>query len=97
MAHHCHATGCRYQCPPEKLMCWKHWSKVPVELQRAVYRHYRRGQCNDMNPSREWVDAALAAIRAVAEKEGKVPTVAETLFQAWLGAKAKAKAKAKES
>ena len=56
--------------PPEMLMCRKHWFMVPKTLRDAVWRTYRRGQCDDWNPSVEYCDAAQAAVRAVAEKEG---------------------------
>lgn len=52
-------------------MCLKHWRMVPKDLQRAVWRHYRRGQCDDKRPSQEWFAAADAAIQAVASKEAK--------------------------
>jgi DNA polymerase III epsilon subunit-like protein len=49
---------------------------VPPELQAAVWRHYRPGQCDDMRPSPEWHAAADAAIKSVAEQEAPraVPT-----------------------
>lgn len=72
MSHHCcHATGCNTYCAPEKLMCWPHWRLVPSVIQSAVYRHYRAGQCDDMNPSEKWHVAADAAIGAVALLEGR--------------------------
>lgn len=70
MSHHCHATGCATSCPPRMLMCRKHWFMVPPRLQEAVWRHYRPGQCDDKNPSREWHEAADAAIGYVAIREG---------------------------
>lgn len=63
--HHCHVRTCRTECPPEHLMCAAHWKKVPKPLQEAVYKHYRPGQCEDMNVSPEWVEAAEAAISYV--------------------------------
>ena len=63
--HHCHARGCTRACPPEHLMCWKHWRMVPDHLQRAVWRNYRPGQCDDKDPSEAWHEAADAAIEAV--------------------------------
>ena len=48
-------------------MCLRHWRMVPADLQRAVWKHYRPGQCDDKKPSREWHAAADAAIRAVHE------------------------------
>ena len=47
-------------------MCFKHWSQVPVKIQRWVWGTYQPGQC-DLNsrPSAEWHKAADAAIDAV--------------------------------
>lgn len=71
MEHHCHARGCPTVTKPEMLMCRKHWYMVPAKLQKEVWKHYRVGQCDDMNPSKEWHVAADAAIAFVAEKERK--------------------------
>lgn len=68
-AHHCHARGCTTPCKPEMLMCLKHWRMVPLNLQRAVWAHYRPGQCDDKRPSEAWHKAADAAILAVFQKE----------------------------
>ena len=67
--HHCHAKNCKTKCKPEYLMCGKHWALVPDKLQKAVYAHYRIGQCEDMNPSEAWHKAADAAISYVFQKE----------------------------
>lgn len=67
--HHCHARRCEARCPPEYLMCFRHWKMVPAELQAAVWKHYRAGQCDDMRPSAAWHEAATAAIAAVYVKE----------------------------
>lgn len=69
VVHTCHARGCDEPCPPERLMCPAHWKMVPKEVQAAVWKHYRVGQCDDRNPSKAWHRAADAAIRAVAELE----------------------------
>lgn len=71
MAHRCHALGCQVTVPPEMLMCKRHWFSVPHNIRRAVWTHYRPGQCDDKRPSREWHRAADAAIGAVAKKEGR--------------------------
>lgn len=76
-AHHCHATGCRTSCKPEFLMCYSHWRCVPARLQNAVYRTYRPGQCDDMQPSKEWHLAADAAIGYVARLENLPLTAAQ--------------------
>lgn len=67
--HTCHAEGCTRVVPPRLLMCPRHWGMVPPALQAAVWRHYRPGQETDKRPTREYLDAAHAAIRAVAERE----------------------------
>ena len=68
--HRCHAVECTVPVKPEMLMCAKHWRKVPRQLQRAVWKAYRVGQCDDKRPSRDWLAAADAAIKAVARAEG---------------------------
>lgn len=70
MKHTCHAVQCPTDVPPKLLMCPKHWRMVPRQLQRNVWSHYRIGQEIDKSPTREYLDAAAAAIRSVAEKEG---------------------------
>lgn len=72
MNHHCHAIGCPTPCPPEFLMCRPHWKMVPLPLQRDVWNHYRVGQCDDKNPSGEWMIAAERAIVAVAVREKRL-------------------------
>lgn len=69
--HRCHARGCTKPVKPEMLMCFAHWRMVPRLIQRAVWMHYREGQCDDKDPSELWHVAADAAIGAVARKEGR--------------------------
>ena len=71
MEHHCHARGCTAAVKPELLMCWNHWKRVPKNIQSAVYQHYRPGQCDDKHPSKEWHQAADAAIGYLARLDGK--------------------------
>lgn len=73
MIHTCHALQCSTRCPPTFLMCGRHWRMVPEKLQRRVWATYRRGQCDDKDPSSEWHEAADAAIAAVALREGCRP------------------------
>jgi hypothetical protein len=51
-------------------MCGRHWRSVPKVIQRAVWRHYRAGQCDDKDVSKAWLQAADAAIGFVARAEG---------------------------
>src|ERR1019366_5760370 len=69
VGHHCHARGCTTPCVAERLFCPSHWFMVPRSIQADVWKHYRDGQCQDMNPSKEWHAAADAAIGFVAMKE----------------------------
>jgi uracil-DNA glycosylase family 4 len=71
--HRCHALRCHVVVPPEQLMCRMHWSRVPREIQRRVWATYRKGQCEDRRPSKAWLEAADAAIAAVAALEKRAP------------------------
>lgn len=64
--HLCHARGCRTEVAPRFLMCARHWSLVPKNLQLKVWRHYRKGQEIDKQPSAEYLAAAKEAIDSVA-------------------------------
>jgi hypothetical protein len=68
--HVCHARKCMVPVPPKMLMCKRHWYMVPKELRDRVWATYRRGQEIDKDPSMEYLDAAMAAVRSVAEQEG---------------------------
>lgn len=71
--HTCHVPHCGKTVPPERLMCLAHWRMVPASLKRGVWTHYRRGQCDDKQPSAQYVAAAREAIAAVQSKlEDKV-------------------------
>lgn len=68
--HTCHAMHCEIPVPPEKLMCKRHWFMVPEGIRNQVWHHYRQEQCDDKNPSQEWIKAARNAIYHVANQEG---------------------------
>ncbi len=71
MDHHCHAQGCPKRTQPKMLMCYPHWKMVPIELQRRVWAEYRAGQEVRKDPTGTYLDAADAAIAAVAKLEGR--------------------------
>lgn len=73
MAHHCHALNCKASVPPRLHMCAPHWRLVPRDLQRALYAAYRPGQERTMTPSAQYLRAAAACVRSVAEAEGQPP------------------------
>jgi hypothetical protein len=83
--HTCHARGCAVVVKPELLMCLVHWRKVPRTIQRAVWASYRRGQCDDMNPSEGWHQAADAAIGYVAALDGQALRMKEVTALRALG------------
>jgi hypothetical protein len=73
MAHHCHATGCTAEVPREMLFCRRHWYSLPKALRDDVWAAYRHGQCDDQQISHEYAEAARAAVRHVAAREGREP------------------------
>ncbi len=50
-------------------MCKRHWFMVPMLIRHRIWKHYRKGQCDDMRPSKEWHEAAKDAIAAVYKAE----------------------------
>lgn len=71
LVHHvCHARQCMTPVDPKMLMCKRHWYMVPKELRDKVWATYRSGQEVTKDPSMEYLDAAQAAVRNVAEQEG---------------------------
>lgn len=68
--HLCHARGCGVPIPPHLLMCLRHWRMVPIDIQRRVWKHYRKGQEIDKRPSPEYLEVMKEAIGAVAKREG---------------------------
>lgn len=70
MSHHCHATSCSIIIPPEMFMCKKHWFRLPKIMRGEIWRTYREGQCDDMNPSFEYCYIAKRCVLYLAELEG---------------------------
>jgi len=73
MSHHCHATNCKINDPPEMFMCRRHWFSLPKQLRDKIWKTYRKGQCDDMNPSNAYCLAAKECLKFIADKEGIVP------------------------
>jgi len=77
--HTCHAIDCSVETKPQLLMCTKHWSMVPKDIQNDIYSNYKSGQCDilklgsqkKVRPSIEWLKAARKAITHVRHAEGK--------------------------
>jgi hypothetical protein len=70
-AHLCHAKDCTARVPPRMFMCLRHWRMVPVALQRRVWATYVPGQELRKDPTPGYIEAARAAIDAVAQQEGR--------------------------
>jgi len=71
--HHCHAKGCDKQVKPALFMCARHWYMVPKNLRDQVWEHYSLGQEHgSAEVTEEYLQVTEAAIRAVAEKEGRI-------------------------
>lgn len=71
MPHTCHATDCDVKVAPQMFMCRRHWYMLPKAMRDAIWRTYRPGQCDDWNISHEYAEAARAAVRFIAAKDGK--------------------------
>jgi len=69
--HLCHAEGCTVPVPLRLMACLKHWRLVPIALQRAVWNEYVPGQERTKTPTPAYLEAAKAAIEAIAKKEGR--------------------------
>lgn len=70
--HRCHAIGCEVAIPPRLLMCKRHWFMVPPDIRARVWDEYVPGQEIRKDPTDEYLDVTGEAIRAVAEREGKL-------------------------
>lgn len=76
MAEHvCHAKGCMVPVPPRMAMCRRHWYMVPKSLRAQVWSQYTPGQEIRKDPTPEYIDALMAAIDAVAEREARVSLI----------------------
>lgn len=73
MPHTCHATACEKRVPPSMWGCKRHWFMVPKQIRDRVWATYRPGQEDDWKPTRAYLEAAKAAVVAVAEREGLEP------------------------
>jgi protein gp37 len=75
----CSAQKCEREVSSKLFMCGSHWRMVPRRLQLAVWQHYRPGQEQDGKVTAKWLEAAQAAIQAVAQREAELAGVQLTL------------------
>lgn len=71
MPHTCHAIACEIPVKQEMFMCRRHWFMVPLKLRNRVWATYHDGQCDTLDPSSAYCQAAKASVIAVAEAEGR--------------------------
>lgn len=60
--HECPVGECSLLIPYEVLLCRRHWAKVPRDLQRKVYRAWRRGRGAGTPEHLEAMRQAIAAV-----------------------------------
>ena len=70
MPHTCHARFCTVEIPERLLMCRRHWLMVPANMRQTVWQTYRHGQEVSKEPTLAYIEAAIAAVHAVAAQEG---------------------------
>jgi len=64
-AHHvCPVAGCDAQVVHGRLLCLRHWRRVPRPIQRRVWRWWRKLRCGELRARRLHDAACEAAIRA---------------------------------
>jgi hypothetical protein len=50
-------------------MCYPHWTLVPADLRRIIWRYYRKIHDADKAPSTEYLEVAKKAQDAVQKRE----------------------------
>ena len=61
--HECHWPDCDKQVPPAMWGCKPHWFALPKRLRDRIWDAYVPGQERRMNPSDEYLDAAMEVMR----------------------------------
>ena len=56
--HDCHWPGCGKQVPPAMWGCKQHWFRLPSILRAKIWRAYKPGQEERMDPSAEYLAVA---------------------------------------
>lgn len=59
--HECHWPTCKKQVPPAMWGCRRHWFMLPARIRNAIWRAYRPGQEESLDPSPAYIAAAEAA------------------------------------
>lgn len=70
-AHTCHAEGCERVVPRRMFMCKTHWFALPKLMRDRIWATYTPGQERRMDPSPEYLDAAMEAVNYLAQRAGE--------------------------
>lgn len=68
--HLCHAQGCKTPVQPRMFMCRSHWFQLPRTMRDVIWATYVPGQEKRKDPSPEYLDAAVAAVKWLARRDG---------------------------
>lgn len=60
--HRCPVGDCRERVRDDQLMCRRHWWAVPRDLQRELYRAWRRGAGAGSNEHQAAMADCIAAV-----------------------------------
>jgi hypothetical protein len=67
--HTCHAMDCDVAVPPRMFMCRRHWYMLPKPMRDAIWAAYVPGQERRKDPTDAYLNAAIAAVKWLAENE----------------------------
>ena len=68
MTHHCHWPSCEKTVPPKLWGCREHWFRLPAYLRKRIWQTYEPGQEKSKTPSPEYIAAAKAVQRWIADQ-----------------------------
>jgi hypothetical protein len=68
MTHHCHWPGCQRVVPPKLWGCREHWFRLPAHLRKRIWQTYVPGQEKSKTPSADYIAAAKAVQKWIAEQ-----------------------------
>lgn len=61
--HRCYAPWCTKNVENRRLMCLSHWRRLPKDLQKPIWTHYKEGQKITGSQSLEYIAAVKAAVQ----------------------------------
>ena len=73
LASRCPIPGCGYQIDPSRLMCRRHWYRVPKQLRDQVWATWRSGRGALSREHQDAVRTAIATCREQPRAVGSSP------------------------